>query len=78
MPNMTVNLWRKIRDTNRRTIGSARASDVEPSSLERSLRLAYEETYFCKTQIYSSIRLWESSNHLFKVLRNDIQQFSAK
>lgn len=56
----------------RRAIGSARASDVEPSSLERSLRLAYEETYFCKTQIYLSVRLWESGNEPFKVLRNDI------
>lgn len=55
----------------RKTIGSAKASDVEPNSLERNLRLAYEETYFCKTQIYSSIRSWESSNQPFKVLRND-------
>lgn len=55
----------------RRAIGSARASDVEPSSLERNLRLAYEETYFCKTQIYLSIRLWESGNQSFKVLQNN-------
>lgn len=56
----------------RRAIGSAKASDVEPSSLERSLRLAYEETYFCKTQIYLSVRLWESDNQPFQVLRSDI------
>ena len=53
----------------RNAIGSAKASEVEPNSLERSLRLAYEETYFCKTQIYLSVRSWESGNQPFKVLR---------
>lgn len=53
----------------RRAIGSARAADVERSSLERSLRLAYEDVYFCKTQIYLSIRLWEGNNEPFKVLQ---------
>ncbi|HBB34288.1 MAG TPA: hypothetical protein DDZ80_25065 [Cyanobacteria bacterium UBA8803] len=56
----------------RRAIGSARASDVEPNSLERNLRLAYEETYFYKTQIYLSVRLWESSNQPFRVLRSNM------
>lgn len=56
----------------RRTIGSARTSDVEPNILERSLRLAYEETYFCKTQMYLSICSWESYNQPFKVLQNNI------
>lgn len=55
----------------RKTIGSAKTSDVEPNSLERSLRLAYEETYFCKTQMYLSICSWEIKNPSFKVLRND-------
>jgi len=52
----------------RKAIGSAKVSDVEPSSLECNLRLAYEEAYFCKTQIYLSVRLWESSNQPFRVL----------
>lgn len=39
-----------------KAIGSAKPSDVESSILERSLRLAYEEAYFYKTQIYLSIR----------------------
>jgi hypothetical protein len=56
----------------RKAIGSAKTSDVEPNSLERSLRLAYEETYFCKTQVYLSIYSWESKNQPFKFLRNDI------
>jgi hypothetical protein len=52
-----------------KVIGSAK---VDPDTLERSLRLAYEETYFCQTQTYLSVRSWESSNQPFKVLRNDI------
>ncbi|MGL5080845.1 MAG: DUF4435 domain-containing protein [Microcoleaceae cyanobacterium] len=52
----------------RKAIGSAKASDVEPNNLERILRLAYEETYFYKTQIYSSVCSWESNNPPFKVL----------
>jgi hypothetical protein len=56
----------------RRAIGSAKTSDVEPNSLERSLRLAYEETYFCKTQMYLSICSWENNNQPFKVLQNSV------
>jgi len=56
----------------RKAIGSAKAADVEPNSLERNLRLAYEETYFCKTQIYLSVRSWETNNQPFKVFRNDL------
>jgi Protein of unknown function (DUF4435) len=55
----------------RKAIGSFKASDVEPSSLERNLRFAYEEAYFYKTQIYLDIRTWEIENQPFKVLRND-------
>jgi hypothetical protein len=54
----------------RKAIGSLKATDVEPNSLERSLRLAYEATYFCTTQLYSAIRTWESNNQPFQVLRN--------
>ncbi|WP_235526445.1 hypothetical protein [Nostoc piscinale] len=52
-------------------LGTNKAADVEPNALERSLRLAYEEVYFCKTQLYLNIRTWESQNQPFKVLRND-------
>ncbi len=52
----------------RKTIGSNKAADVEPILLERSLRLAYEETYFYKTQLYLHILNWESRNQPFKVL----------
>lgn len=56
----------------RKTIGSNKPSDVEADSLERSLRLAYEEAYFRETLLYSEIRKWERNNQPFKVLRNDI------
>lgn len=52
----------------RKAIGSANDNDVKPDILERSLRLAYEETYFYKTQIYLSICTWETNNPLFRVL----------
>lgn len=52
--------------------GTNKAIDVEANSLERSLRLAYEEVYFRETQIYSEIRVWESKNQPFRVLRNDM------
>lgn len=54
----------------RKAIGSLNATDVEPNSLERSLRLAYEAAYFCRTQLYLAIRAWESDNQPFLVLRN--------
>ena len=56
----------------RKTIGSNKASDVEPDSLERYLRLAYEEIYFRDTQLYLNIRNWENNNQPFKVLRSDL------
>ncbi len=51
----------------RKAIGTSQASDVKPNILERSLRLAYEEVYFCETELYLSIRSWESNNQPFKV-----------
>ncbi|MDZ4870984.1 MAG: hypothetical protein CLLPBCKN_000372 [Chroococcidiopsis cubana SAG 39.79] len=57
----------------RKAIGSNKAADVEPNSLERNLRLAYEEVYFCETQLYLDIRIWERNNQPFKVLRSNIQ-----
>lgn len=55
----------------RKAIGSNKAADVEPHSLERNLRLAYEEVYFRKTGLYSDLRTWESNNPPFHVLPND-------
>ncbi len=55
-----------------KAIGSNKTSDVEPEKMEICLRLAYEDSYFSQTQVYFSIRTWESKNLKFKVLRNDI------
>lgn len=55
----------------RKAIGTNQAVVVEPSSLERNLRLAYEEIYFRETKLYLDIRVWETNNQPFKVLRND-------
>jgi hypothetical protein len=49
-----------------KTIGSMKVDAIE---LERSLRLAYEAAYFYSTQLYQSIRRWESQNQPFKVLQ---------
>ncbi|KYC38590.1 hypothetical protein WA1_36005 [Scytonema hofmannii PCC 7110] len=56
----------------RKAIGSNKVADVEPNSLERNLRLAYEEVYFWKTHLYVHIRTWESKNQPFRVLRNEV------
>jgi hypothetical protein len=56
----------------RKAIGSNKSADVEPNSLERNLRLAYEEVFFRDTKLYLDIRIWESNNQPFKVLRHDI------
>jgi Protein of unknown function (DUF4435) len=52
----------------RKAIGTMKPSEIEPDSLERSLRLAYEEVYFRQTQLCSNIRQWESKNVSFQVL----------
>ncbi|MDX2214075.1 MAG: DUF4435 domain-containing protein [Oculatellaceae cyanobacterium bins.114] len=53
----------------RKAFGSNKAADVEPNSLERNLRLAYEAVYFHETQLCLSIRNWESRNQPFRVLQ---------
>lgn len=39
--------------------------------LEVCLRLAYEHSHFCKTQLYVSIQQWEAANTLFIVLKQE-------
>jgi hypothetical protein len=53
-----------------KVIGSARASDVEPNNLERSLRLGYEEAYFHQTQIYQLLVRWETKNSPFRIFEH--------
>jgi len=52
----------------RKAIGTWNASDVKPDILERSLRLAFEGSYFYKTQLYVSIQQWEKVHEPFVVL----------
>ncbi|GAB1539708.1 hypothetical protein NUACC21_23750 [Scytonema sp. NUACC21] len=56
----------------RKAIGSNKSVDIEPNSLERNLRLAYEEVYFCRTNLYLDICAWESNNQPLRVLRNEV------
>lgn len=52
----------------RKAIGTM---SVDVDSLERSLRLAYEEVYFRKTQLWVNIHRWESNHQPFQVLAQD-------
>jgi hypothetical protein len=52
----------------RKTIGNWNLNDVRPEVLERSFRLAFERSYFYKTQLYLSILHWEKVNTPFVIL----------
>jgi hypothetical protein len=52
----------------RKTIGTWDTKDVRPDSLERSFRLAFERSYFYRTQLYVSIQQWEEANTPFVIL----------
>jgi uncharacterized protein DUF4435 len=52
----------------RRVLGRKNEADVKPLKLEKDLRLAYERSYFADSNIYKSIRLWETKNQPFLVL----------
>jgi hypothetical protein len=51
----------------RKLFGSCKSKDVEPTTLEKDLRLAYESSYFVLTQLYRDIREWERVNQPFQV-----------
>ena len=53
-----------------KALGSCNSQKVEPNVLEQNLRLAYESSYFCKTQLHAAIQDWEKINHPFQVLAN--------
>jgi len=53
----------------RKAIGSQRShKEIEPESLKRSLRLAYESAWFRDTRLYASIKAWEGINGSFRVI----------
>ena len=43
--------------------GSQKAADVKTEILERSLRLAYETSYFSQTKLYSALKEWEKQHN---------------
>lgn len=52
----------------RRAFGSCKAVIATSEVIGRSLRLAYEASHFAMTQLYRSIKTWESSNNPYVVL----------
>jgi hypothetical protein len=48
--------------------GTWNYNEVKSDVIERSLRLAYEESYFRNTQLYKSIQNWEKTNQPYQVL----------
>lgn len=58
----------------RKAIGSNNLTEVKPDCLERSVRLAYEESYFSQTQLYLEICIWQRNNQNFKVLKAQLPE----
>lgn len=56
----------------RKAIGSNSSKGVEPDQIEMCLRLAYEWSDFCQTQLYAAIQNWEKANESFAVLKVNI------
>lgn len=52
----------------RKIFGSRKVGEVKREILERSLRLAYEFVYFCKTKLYASLKAWEELNKAFEIV----------
>ncbi len=47
--------------------GSHSSKEIEPETIEKNLRLAYEYAYFLETQLCQAIKNWETT-HNFKIL----------
>jgi len=52
----------------RRVFVARKESEVKREVLERSLRLAYEASFFKQTKLYIGIRTWEAANSRYRVL----------
>jgi Protein of unknown function (DUF4435) len=52
----------------RKAIGSNNSHAATADILERSLRLAYEQVYFQKTQLYGAIALWQTNHPTYQIL----------
>jgi len=50
-------------------IGSQKSAEVTVESLERSLRLAYQPSYFSQTKLYSDLEHWQQQNN-YQILKS--------
>ena len=50
-----------------RIIGGEVKRQINVSQLSKDLRLAYEESYFINTQLYSQLLIWEKSNPKYPI-----------
>ena len=53
-----------------KALASFSSQTANPNVLEQYLRVAYESSYFCTTQLYAAIQHWEKNNQPFQVLPN--------
>lgn len=53
-----------------KALASFSSQTANPNVLEQYLRVAYESSYFCETQLYAAIQQWEKNNQPFQVLPN--------
>lgn len=51
-----------------KAIGTYDTHTAAPEIVEKWLRLAYERSYFAKTQLHSFIKQWEQNNAPFVIL----------
>jgi len=58
----------------RKALGTNNANAVTPEHIELDLRLSYEETFFFDTQLYKSLRVWENTNHPFRIFKLSFNQ----
>ncbi len=49
--------------------GNKKSKTLTPEQVEGMLRMAYEYSHFCQTQLHKSIKNWEIVNPAFKVLK---------
>ena len=57
----------------RSVLGTNNANKVKPEDLERILRAGYEHVYFLSTQLYQSLREWETFNPPFRIFSTEQQ-----
>ena len=50
--------------------GTRKIKTNKSELVEAILRISYEYSYFCSTQLYKSIKEWEKANPKFKILSN--------